>query len=47
MYENVKILEIDDARYLKRNDESPYLTILVFLNSKAEIKSQEKSSSLT
>ena len=38
--------EMDDALYLTRNDESLYTTILVSLNSKAEIKSQEKSGSL-
>ena len=37
---------LDDALYLKRNNESLYLTILVSLSSKAEIKSQEKAGSL-
>ena len=41
-----KISEMNDALYLKRNDESLYLAILVSLNSMAEIKSQEKPSSL-
>ena len=41
-----KVSDMDDSLYLERNDESLYLTILVSLNSKAEVKSQEKLSSL-
>ena len=41
-----RISEIHDALHLKRNDESLYLTILVSFNSKTEIKSQDKPSSL-
>ena len=40
------ISEMDDAPYLKRNDESLCLTILVSLNSMAEVWNQEKPSSL-
>ena len=41
-----KNFKIDDVLYLKRNDESLHLAILISLNSKAEVKRQEKPSSL-
>ena len=42
MNKNGENSEMDDALYLKRKYECLCLTILVSLNSKAEIKSQEK-----
>ena len=41
MNENQNISGISGTLYLKRNDESLYITIFVSLKSKAEIKSQE------